>query len=42
MGIKDGGGVLAQRGRVGQRRYGGRFFEEFLPALNGSQGIDMF
>lgn len=42
MGIKDGGGVLAQRGRVGQRRYGGRFFEEFLPALNGRQGIEMY
>ncbi len=33
---------LKQYGRVGQRRFGGRFFEEFLPALQGRQGIEMY
>ena len=33
---------LSPRGRTGQRRYGGRFFEEFLPELQGRQGIEMF
>ena len=34
--------VLTTYGRLGQRRYGGRFFEEFLPALQGRQGIEMY
>ena len=34
--------VLSTYGRLGQRRYGGRFFEEFLPALQGRQGIEMY
>ena len=34
--------MYTPKGRVGQRRYGGRFFEEFLPALQGRQGIEMY
>ena len=30
---------LKQYGRVGQRRFGGRFFEEFLPALQGGRAL---
>ena len=29
-------------GRVGQRRYGGNFYEEFLPRLRGKQGIQTY
>lgn len=29
-------------GRVGQRRYGGSFYEEFLPELRGSRGIQVY
>ncbi len=34
--------MYTPKGRVGQRRYGGRFFEEFLPVLQGRQGIEMY
>lgn len=42
--MRGGGepGHFKQYGRVGQRRYGGRFFEEFLPALQGRQGVEMY
>lgn len=42
MGSNAEGRALIQRGTKGQRRYGGRFFEEFLPALQGRQGIEMY
>ena len=29
-------------GRVGQRRYGGVIYEEFLPALIGKRGIQAY
>lgn len=29
-------------GRIGQRRYGGVFFEEFVPELAGSRGIEVY
>lgn len=29
-------------GRVGQRRYGGIFYEEFLPELRGRKGAEVF
>lgn len=29
-------------GRIGQRRYGGNFYEEFLPKLRGKQGIQTY
>lgn len=29
-------------GRIGQRRYGGTFYEEFLPQLRGRQGIAVY
>ena len=31
-----------EKGRVGQRRYGGVFYEEFLPELRGSKGVEAF
>lgn len=31
-----------ERGRVGANRYGGRFYEEFLPELSGQQGIKTY
>ncbi len=29
-------------GRIGQNRYGGIFYEEFLPALRGTKGVQVF
>lgn len=29
-------------GRIGQRRYGGRFYEEFLPELRGNKGVEVY
>ena len=29
-------------GRIGQRRYGGNFYEEFLPVLRGKRGIQVY
>ncbi len=29
-------------GRIGQRRYGGVFFEEFLPELRGKKGVQVY
>ncbi len=29
-------------GRIGQRRYGGVFFEEFLPELRGTRGVQVY
>jgi len=29
-------------GRIGQRRYGGVFFEEFLPELRGTKGVQVY
>ncbi len=29
-------------GRIGQNRYGGNVFEEFLPALRGAKGVEVF
>ena len=29
-------------GRVGQRRYGGIFYEEFLPELRGRKGAEIY
>ncbi len=29
-------------GRIGQRRYGGMFFEEFLPELRGTKGVQVY
>ena len=29
-------------GRIGQRRYGGLFYEEFLPELRGKRGIEVY
>lgn len=31
-----------ERGRIGQRRYGGVIYEEFLPELRGKRGIAVF
>lgn len=33
---------IKEIGRIGQRRYGGTFFEEFLPELRGKQGIGVY
>ena len=29
-------------GRIGQRRYGGVIYEEFLPELRGSRGVEIY
>ena len=29
-------------GRIGQKRYGGTFYEEFLPDLRGQKGIKVY
>ena len=29
-------------GRIGQRRYGGVIYEEFLPELRGKRGIEVY
>ena len=29
-------------GRIGQNRYGGTFFEEFLPELRGQRGMKVY
>ena len=29
-------------GRIGQRRYGGVFYEEFLPELRGLKGVQVY
>ena len=29
-------------GRLGQRRYGGTFYEEFLPELRGRRGNEVY
>ena len=31
-----------ESGRIGQRRYGGVFYEEFLPELRGRKGIEVY
>ncbi len=31
-----------EHGRIGQNRYGGIFYEEFLPALRGTRGVQVF
>ena len=31
-----------ETGKIGQRRYGGMFYEEFLPELRGKKGIEAF
>ena len=36
------GSVLTELGRLGQKRYGGTFFEEFLKELQGHRGIEAF
>lgn len=33
---------MAEIGRIGQKRYGGIFFEEFLPELQGSRGMKAY
>lgn len=35
-------GIFSEEGRVGQRRYSGTFFEEFLPQLRGRKGIEVY
>lgn len=34
--------VFGEYGRIGQRRYGGVFFEEFLTELQGQKGIEIY
>lgn len=29
-------------GRIGQRRFGGIVYEEFLPELRGSRGVEIY
>ncbi len=33
---------IREIGRIGQRRYGGTFYEEFLPELRGKRGIGVY
>ena len=33
---------MAEIGRIGQRRYGGIFYEEFLPELQGTRGMKAY
>ncbi len=33
---------MKEYGRIGQRRYSGMFFEEFLPELRGTKGIEAY
>lgn len=35
-------GIFSEEGRIGQRRYSGTFFEEFLPQLRGKKGIEIY
>lgn len=35
-------GNLQEYGRIGQKRYGGTFYEEFLPELRGKKGIETY
>lgn len=35
-------GYLQEHGRIGQKRYGGTFYEEFLPELRGKKGIETY
>lgn len=34
--------VRQEIGRIGQRRYGGRFYEEFLQELRGHKGVEVY
>lgn len=34
--------ALREKGRIGQNRYGGMIFEEFLPELRGRRGIEVY
>lgn len=34
--------ALRERGRIGQRKHDGSFFEEFLPELQGRKGAELF
>ncbi|WP_243151799.1 hypothetical protein [Clostridium sp. MD294] len=34
--------IFGEYGRIGQRRYGGVFFEEFLTELQGQKGIEVY
>lgn len=35
-------GYMKEHGRIGQKRYGGTFYEEFLPELRGKKGIETY
>ncbi len=35
-------GMFTPQGRVGQYRYGGVFYEEFLPELRGPKGVEVY
>ncbi|MCU7380503.1 hypothetical protein OBO34_19510 [Clostridiales Family XIII bacterium ASD5510] len=35
-------GIFTPQGRVGQYRYGGVFYEEFLPELRGPKGVEVY
>lgn len=40
--MSDNGKNGAELGRIGQRRYGGSIYEEFLPELRGKRGIAVY
>lgn len=35
-------GIFTPQGRIGQYRYGGVFYEEFLPELRGPKGVEVY
>lgn len=35
-------GLFTDTGRIGQKRFGGRFYEEFLPELQGDRGVQVY
>lgn len=35
-------GIMQEHGRIGQKRYAGIFFEEFLPELRGPKGVEVY
>ncbi len=40
--MSDNGKNGSELGRIGQRRYGGVIYEEFLPELRGKRGMGRF
>ena len=40
--MSDNGKNGSELGRIGQRRYGGVIYEEFLPELRGKRGIAVY